>query len=463
MITSRRGQPVIFSHLYCTLVVYGALLILTITTPTKVSSAKLSKGTFIRSKPGGNGCTFEEASSQGEQTIGSNMIKENRLDLIKPANHNAIQSQVFRKNNYPLRISRPIGYITLSEYCTLSLHDGKTTPVKMNAFLDYLLEENWKTSADCWKEEFQKTKIDSRELASLQLNWLKENVKENPHAKELNAGKTVDDLLGKTSRTSIQRYGKYMKDIVEVDQSTMNEFIDSYVKKKWKEIFQDTKIFKLSDIIHIHIEWAKLNDEKSLYVLMSKNPGQELEAVSKIMERNLKNLELYHLIKSVLENNKKLDCSTEEIGFFILNQGGNAAEDPTSAPWNFEKVKRMFEEWKDYKAKKKIESSQRMILRKQFNILLPRVFGINTDLVQTLNREIGDHGQIWFQKHPRGPNFYFLPNLISTHLDWLQNNDQTPPSISENVKLGVSLQHIAEELEPHFHKMNLDEFVLLDQ
>jgi hypothetical protein len=40
-------------------------------------------------------------------------------------------------------------------------------------------EENWKTSADCWKEEFQKTKVDSRELASLQLTWLKENVKES--------------------------------------------------------------------------------------------------------------------------------------------------------------------------------------------------------------------------------------------------------------------------------------------
>ncbi|KAA1064430.1 hypothetical protein PGT21_002605 [Puccinia graminis f. sp. tritici] len=340
----------------------------------------------------------------------------------------------------------------------------------MNAFLDYLLEKNWKTIADCWKEEFQKTKIDSRELASLQLNWLKENVKENTHAKKLNAGKTVDDLLGKSSRifldksipvVSIRRYGKYMKDIMAVDQSTMNEFINSYVKNKWKEIFQDTKILKLSDIIHIHIEWAKMNDEKSLYVLMLKNPGQELETVSKIMERNLKKLELYHIIESVLENDRKLECSIEEIGFFILNQGGNAAEDSTSTAWNLEKVKRMFEEWKDYKAKNKIESSHSMILRKQFNILLPRVFGINTNLVQTLKREIGDHGQIWYQKHPWGPKFYLLPNLISTHLDWLQNNDQMPPSISEKVKLGVSLQHIAEELEPHFHKMNLDEFVLL--
>ncbi|KAA1064427.1 hypothetical protein PGT21_002605 [Puccinia graminis f. sp. tritici] len=260
---------------------------------------------------------------------------------------------------------------------------------------------------------------------------------------------------------SIRRYGKYMKDIMAVDQSTMNEFINSYVKNKWKEIFQDTKILKLSDIIHIHIEWAKMNDEKSLYVLMLKNPGQELETVSKIMERNLKKLELYHIIESVLENDRKLECSIEEIGFFILNQGGNAAEDSTSTAWNLEKVKRMFEEWKDYKAKNKIESSHSMILRKQFNILLPRVFGINTNLVQTLKREIGDHGQIWYQKHPWGPKFYLLPNLISTHLDWLQNNDQMPPSISEKVKLGVSLQHIAEELEPHFHKMNLDEFVLL--
>jgi hypothetical protein len=36
-------------------------------------------------------------------------------------------------------------------------------------------------------------------------------------------------------------------------------------KKKWKEIFQDTKIFKLTDIITIHIEWAKINDEKSVF------------------------------------------------------------------------------------------------------------------------------------------------------------------------------------------------------
>jgi hypothetical protein len=28
---------------------------------------------------------------------------------------------------------------TLSEYCTLSLHDGKTTPDKMNAFLENIL------------------------------------------------------------------------------------------------------------------------------------------------------------------------------------------------------------------------------------------------------------------------------------------------------------------------------------
>ncbi|KAA1064428.1 hypothetical protein PGT21_002605 [Puccinia graminis f. sp. tritici] len=424
MMKDRRGQPVFLSHLYCALFVYGALLILTITTPTKVFSAKLSKGTFIRSNLVGNGCTFEG---------GSNMIRENKLNYIKPGKKDVIQSQFSRKNNSPPRISRPIGYVTLREYFTLSLHDGKTTPDKMNAFLDYLLEKNWKTIADCWKEEFQKTKIDSRELASLQLNWLKENVKENTHAKKLNAGKTVDDLLGKSSRifldksipvVSIRRYGKYMKDIMAVDQSTMNEFINSYVKNKWKEIFQDTKILKLSDIIHIHIEWAKMNDEKSLYVLMLKNPGQELETVSKIMERNLKKLELYHIIESVLENDRKLECSIEEIGFFILNQGGNAAEDSTSTAWNLEKVKRMFEEWKDYKAKNKIESSHSMILRKQFNILLPRVFGINTNLVQTLKREIGDHGQIWYQKHPWGPKFYLLPNLISTHLDWLQNNDQ---------------------------------------
>lgn len=297
------------------------------------------------------------------------------------------------------------------------MHDGKTTPEGIGHFLDQFVNQHINENSPELKKELETTKIDPEKVARLQLNWIKENVKENPHAKEMNSGKTADDVLQKTIKLylensspiiSMESYRLSMQQVMEVDRETMKRFVDFWVKEK----FQDTEIFKVSDIIRSHIEWAKLHDHKNIYALsILEEPKMKTENVLKLIEKNLMKYDLNDIIEQVLPNDDKYRQTKDELERFIYKKGGNFAEDPLGNPWNSEKVGNMLKDLKTFKIKNCVKyyrlpsettetTGPEMIRREQFNLLLPQVFGVQPELVEIMNKEIGDNEQFFMQnKH----------------------------------------------------------------
>ncbi|KAA1085306.1 hypothetical protein PGT21_002594 [Puccinia graminis f. sp. tritici] len=509
-------------HHHGALAFYGALFMLAAIKHTPCAGAILSKRAFPDLKVGGNGRICEQDLPQIGHT---NLVEQdNQLHLSKTADlvkipqiyahslqYDPVYGMYFHKK----------GFVSLNEYYTLSVKDGKTSPERINAFVDdfvvYYTKHHMGKDLQEREEQFKKLRIDPIEVCKIQLGWLKENVKENPNAKELNNGKTVDDVLqkimnisqGKISQiNSIEIYGKEMQDVLQLDKDKMKQFVDSYIENQLKEHLKQNLKLHISDMVAFHIDWAKLHDQKNIYVVTMDEIGVKYATTLKLMENNLRKHELSSIIDKLSENDDQYKHSREDLESFIYKQGGNAASDLSGDAWNTEKVEKMFGAWKKQKSETHIQPAKvssrsylithsRMLTREHFNRLLPRIFQIEPKLAKILNKEIKDDCQFhrtsyhtlgdieeikdrshfWTQllydvshreiihgydihgrKLLESPKFFGLPILISTHLDWLQKNDKLPIQIANKVTSGDTLEEITEELEPKFSKMKLEEF-----